>query len=115
MKKIIGLLVLAVWTGTASAALIELGPETSGRIETAILGSAARHSRPLTSIRGWQAAMAQGVSNASYLIFDTSSMAFTAQHATLLLNVNDTLSPLAGPGPLELWGLDTHSTQLQQA
>lgn len=111
MKKMIGLLALAVWTGAgaANAALIELAPERSGVIETSFPSSSVRHSRPLTSIRGWQAAQAQYVRFASYLIFDTSSMAFTAQHATLLLNVNDTLSSLADPGPLELWGLDTYT------
>ena len=107
MKKVIGLLVLAVWTGTASAALLELGPETSGEIGTGggILAGTASHITPLTSIRGWQAAQAQTFSFDSYLIFNTSSLDFTAQSATLLLNVNNTLSQFSGPGPLELWGI----------
>ena len=111
MKKIIGLLALAVWTGTASAALIELGPESSGEIGTGggLAAGTASHITPLTSIRGWQAAQFSEFSFDSYMIFDTSSMDFTAQSATLFLNVNDTLSQFAGPGALELWGLDTYT------
>lgn len=93
----------------AHAALIELTPEASGsiRVEGGAFGAFARHTTPLTSIRGYQVAMAQGVDYASYLIFDTATPTFTPLYGTLVLEINDTLRDLAGPGPLNIWGLDT--------
>jgi hypothetical protein len=110
MKKIIGLLVLAVWTGTASASLIELGPETSGEIKTLLFPSVtAGHYRPLTSISGPRTSMAHYQVDQSYLIFDLSSIAFTAQSATLVLDVGFGGRINGVPGDLSLWGLDTYT------
>lgn len=102
---------LAFAANSTSAALVELNPTVSGsiRVESGAFPGSTRHSRPLTSIRGNQAAQAQGVDFGSYLIFDTSPATFTPRYATLLLNIEDTLRDLAGPGPLEIWGLDTYS------
>jgi len=103
--------VLAPAAAPTFAAFIALTPNDSGaiRIEGGAFGSSASHTQPLATIRGYQAAQAQFVDYASYLIFDTSSLAFTPTYGTLSFNASDSLAGLAGPGPLELWGLDTHS------
>ncbi len=95
----------------AQASLISLTPDTTGaiRVSGGLFGSSGSHSRPLYTIRGYQIAQAQIVTYASYLIFDTSGLDFTPTYGTLSFSVNDTLDDLAGPGPLELWGLDAHT------
>lgn len=90
------------------AALITLTPEESGRVRAGggFVGTFGSHTQPLTTIRGYQIAMAGIVDNGGYLVFDTSSLAFTPVYATLLLDINDSLADLAGPGALQTWGLD---------
>lgn len=100
------LLLLAVLP--AKAAFISLTPDASGQLSASggAFGNSSSHSVPLTTIRGYYASGFQGFQWASYLIFDTSALAFTPTFGTLSFSVDDTLDDLAGPGPLQLWGLD---------
>lgn len=95
----------------ARAALIEFTPYESGTIarSAGLLGSGASHYRPLTSIRGYQIAMAQGVFFSQYMTFDITALDFTPLFAALIFDARDDLADLAGPGPLELWGLDVYT------
>jgi len=100
------LLILAVLP--AKAAFISLTPDASGQLSASggLFGNSSSHTVPLTTIRGYQTQQFQVFQWASYLIFDTSALAFTPTFGTLSFSVDDTLDDLAGPGPLQLWGLD---------
>lgn len=108
--KLAGVL-MALAAAPASATFIELTPNASGVVgyTSGAFGGDAFHSRPLTSIRGYQISLGTLVQYSQYIIFDTTGLGFTPQYGALEFEATDVLGGFAGPGPLELWGLETYT------